>query len=54
MNFILGMDIRVFIGWLSTILAAILCLLYGLYHEFFNKNKKMLKSSKKSTSKKEG
>ena len=54
MNFILGMDIWVFIGWLGTILATILCILYGLYHEFLKKNKKKVKSLKKSTSKKEG
>ena len=31
---ILGMGIWVFIAWIGTILAAILCLLYGVYHWF--------------------
>ncbi len=35
---ILGMDIWVFAAWMGTILAAILCILYGIYH-FFKKGK---------------
>ena len=38
MSLILGMDIWVFIAWIGTIFAAILCLLYGIYHEFFIKS----------------
>jgi len=40
MGFILGMDIWVFTAWLGSILAAILCILYGLYHEYFKKYRK--------------
>jgi predicted outer membrane lipoprotein len=43
MGLILGMDIWVFTAWLGSILAAILCVLYGLYHEYL---KKMLKRKK--------
>jgi hypothetical protein len=35
---ILGMDIGVFTAWILTILAAILCLLYGIYCEFLKKD----------------
>ncbi|MBN1280480.1 MAG: hypothetical protein JXA00_02410 [Candidatus Thermoplasmatota archaeon] len=29
---ILGMDVGVFIAWIGTILAAVLCILYGVYY----------------------
>jgi uncharacterized membrane protein YobD (UPF0266 family) len=48
---ILGMDIWVFTAWIGTILAAILCLLYGIYSEFLinqKKKKTILKNQKKS------
>jgi predicted outer membrane lipoprotein len=54
MSLILGMDIFVFIAWLGTILAAIFCVLYGIYYEFIkksnsdNENNKSLKTNKKS------
>ena len=34
---ILGMDIWVFTAWIGTILAAILCLLYGIYYQYLKK-----------------
>lgn len=37
MGLILGMDIYVFIAWIGTIISAILCILYGVYHEFYKK-----------------
>ncbi len=37
MSLILGMGIWVFLAWILTILAAILCILYGIYHEFIKK-----------------
>ena len=36
---ILGMDGGVFAAWFLTILAAILCVAYGIYHEFIKKTK---------------
>ena len=38
MTFILGMDLFVFIAWLGTILAAIFCVLYGIYYELIKKS----------------
>ena len=38
MGLILGMDTLVFTAWLGTILATILCILYGLYYQFFKKS----------------
>jgi hypothetical protein len=40
MDLILGMDSVVFIAWIGTILLAILCVLYGFYHEFLDKSHK--------------
>jgi|GEM_PF-4775600 len=37
MDSILGMDIWVFAAWFLTILAAISCVLYGVYYEFLKK-----------------
>ncbi|MBN1861601.1 MAG: hypothetical protein JW840_09100 [Candidatus Thermoplasmatota archaeon] len=34
MSLILGMDIGVFLAWIGTLLAVILCIIYGLYHQF--------------------
>ena len=34
MALILGMDLFVFIAWIGTILAALFCVLYGIYYEF--------------------
>jgi len=38
MGLILGMDIWVFAAWIGTILATILCLLYGFYNYFIKKS----------------
>lgn len=38
MNLILGMDLGVFIAWIGTLLAAVLCIIYGIYYQF---NKKL-------------
>ena len=54
MTFLLGMDLFVFIAWLGTILAAIFCVIYGIYYEFIkksnsdNENNKSSKINKKS------
>lgn|GEM_PF-1395061 len=37
MSLILGMDMLVFIAWIGTILATILCVIYGIYYRFFKK-----------------
>ncbi len=37
---IFGMDPWVFTAWLGTILSSILCLVYGLYHEYVKPHKK--------------
>ena len=48
MSLILGMDIFVFIAWIGTIVAAIFCVIYGIYYEFIKKklNNENDKSSK--------
>ena len=46
MSLILGMDGWVFTAWLLTIISAIFCVLYGVYHEFI---KKRLKKNKKTS-----
>jgi H+/gluconate symporter-like permease len=38
MNLILGMDVGVFLAWIGTLLAALLCIVYGLYHQFIKKS----------------
>ena len=38
MNLILGMDIGVFIAWIGTLLATVLCILYGLYYQLIKKS----------------
>jgi hypothetical protein len=37
---ILGMDLWVFTAWLGTIFSSILCLAYGIYHEYVKPQKK--------------
>ncbi|MFH1101530.1 MAG: hypothetical protein V1726_05810 [Methanobacteriota archaeon] len=37
MSFIFGMDPVVFTAWIGTILAAILCIVYGVYYQFLKK-----------------
>jgi len=51
MNLILGMDPWVFAAWILTILSAIFCILYGVYHEFIKKpSKNNEKENKKDDS----
>ena len=38
MNLILGMDLGVFTAWIGTLLATVLCVLYGLYYQFIKKS----------------
>ena len=40
MSLILGMDPVVFIAWIGTIFSAILCVLFGIYYEYFKKSSK--------------
>jgi len=47
MGLILGMDFGVFLAWILTILAAILCVLYGIYNEFFKKSRRKGQKKKK-------
>jgi len=47
MSFILGMDAWVFAAWVLTILAAVLCVIYGIYYEFFKKSNEKKSSIKK-------
>ena len=53
MSLILGMDSGVFLAWILTILAAILCVAYGIYHEIIKKTDKPSKQprAKKKTDK---
>jgi hypothetical protein len=37
LNLILGMDLGVFIAWFGTLLAAVLCILYGIYTQLIKK-----------------
>jgi ABC-type dipeptide/oligopeptide/nickel transport system permease subunit len=39
MDLILGMDPVVFIAWIGTIFSAILCVLFGIYYEYFKKSR---------------
>jgi len=40
MNLILGMDMGVFLAWIGTLLATVLCIVYGLYYQFIKKTEK--------------
>jgi len=40
MNLILGMDLGVFLAWIGTLLATVLCIIYGLYYQFIKKTDK--------------
>ena len=46
MNLILGMDLGVFIAWIGTLLATVLCILYGLYYQFFKKSDEKQRQAK--------
>ena len=37
MSLILGMGAWVFLAWILTIIAAIVCIVYGIYHELIKK-----------------
>ena len=53
MALILGMDLFVFIAWIGTILAALFCVLYGIYYEFIKNDDMNNKSSEKKQKPKE-
>jgi len=54
MNLILGMDMGVFLAWIGTLLATVLCIVYGLYYQFVKKpEEKQPKSSKEEEKKQE-
>ena len=56
MNLILGMDLGVFLAWIGTLLAALLCIAYGIYYLFMNvkkSDKKQLTSSSKKQDQKQ-
>jgi len=38
MSLILGMDLGVFLAWIGTLLATVLCIIYGLYYQFIKKS----------------
>jgi H+/gluconate symporter-like permease len=38
MSLILGMDLGVFLAWIGTLLATVLCIVYGLYYQFIKKS----------------
>ena len=48
MTLILGMDPFVFIAWIGTILAAIFCVIYGIYYEFIKKPKSNFENNESS------
>ncbi|MFA5101621.1 MAG: hypothetical protein WC525_00555 [Candidatus Thermoplasmatota archaeon] len=56
MELILGMDLGVFVAWIGTLLATILCILYGIYHQFIKKTdtKQEPPTSKKGKKKPKG
>jgi hypothetical protein len=47
MSLILGMDSGVFLAWILTILAAISCVLYGIYTEYLKKPSEKNNQNKK-------
>jgi len=55
MDLILGMDLGVFLAWIGTLLATVLCILYGLYYQFIKKSdEKRQISSSNGQDKKQG
>ena len=54
MSLILGMGTWVFLAWILTIIAAIVCIVYGIYHELIKKtsDEEELKKKEKNKSKK--
>ena len=55
MNLILGMDLGAFLAWIGTLLAAVLCIFYGLYYQLIKKSdeKRRISSSKEQDKKQE-
>ncbi len=55
MNLIIGMDLGVFLAWIGTLLATVLCIVYGLYYQFIKKSdeKRRISSSKEQNKKQE-
>ena len=55
MNLILGMDLGVFLAWIGTLSATVLCIVYGLYYQFIKKSdeKRRISSSKEQDKKQE-
>ena len=54
MSLILGMDAWVFAAWILTILAAIACVIYGIYYEYLKKDDEEKPPVKKDKKQKEG
>jgi len=52
MSMILGMDPWVFTAWIGTIIAAIFCVLYGIYNQYFAKDDDKKKPAKTRGAKK--
>ena len=52
MSLILGMDGWVFTAWILTIISAVLCVIYGVYHQFIKKSNENEPSANKKKSKK--
>ena len=50
---ILGMDTGVFAAWILSILAAIACVIYGIYYEYLKKNDEEKSPVKKDKKQKE-
>jgi len=44
MNLILGMDMGVFLAWIGTLLATVLCIVYGIYSQFSKTSEKKHKA----------
>lgn len=49
MSLILGMGIWVFLAWILTIISAILCIIYGIYHEVIKKTSDKEEKRQKET-----
>jgi len=52
MSLILGMDTIVFLAWIGTILSTILCVVYGIYYQFFKKSSEEISQKKDEDSQK--
>ncbi|EMR74388.1 hypothetical protein MBGDN05_00174 [Thermoplasmatales archaeon SCGC AB-539-N05] len=54
MSLILGMDAWVFAAWILTIIAATVCVIYGIYYEYLKKDDEEKPPVKKDEKQKEG